>query len=207
MPTATFPTIEQIWAKGLNDEQLAARLNEYAKDIRWGPLPQRVALFTEAASRLFDGEPKLDKAPLPTKKDMDVIQATEGGQAEGDQPPADPPAPPAGDEPKTDADPRDGESADAPPAAKGRRTGDPRQDRENQAVRDETDARVLAQLRTQPAGRGRDDKAIAAGMDDISVTKVRPALRRLVKAGLATVEGKLYQATIAAVPPAAEGGE
>ena len=58
----------------------------------------------------------------------------------------------------------------------------------------ETDQRVLAQLRTHAGGS--DEKGIAAGMDKMTVTKVRPSLRRLVKSGQATVEDGLYQAVI-----------
>jgi hypothetical protein len=59
--------VEVIWARQLDAEQLAARLIANAQDYRWSPIPQRVALLNEAAARLFEGTPRLGKAPLPTK--------------------------------------------------------------------------------------------------------------------------------------------
>jgi hypothetical protein len=58
----------------------------------------------------------------------------------------------------------------------------------------ELDARVLANLRTLPAGTGRTLEDVLAGLENTTKAGLRASLKRLVKAGDATAEGDLYQA-------------
>jgi hypothetical protein len=113
----TPPTKEQLWAKGLDAEQVAARLIALADDLKALPdRAQRQALWREAAARIFDGTPVWKATKLPTGKEMAALTG--------------PPAPAEAE----------GESAVNPTGREGRgrrkATGDPRADRAAQAKRE-----------------------------------------------------------------------
>jgi hypothetical protein len=181
--TTTTPTTEQVWAERLDAEQLAARLIAYSKASRWGPEPQRTALLHEAARRLFDGEPVLGKAPLPTKREM--------AELTGEPEPA-----------TTDAAPEikvreiPGDEVAARRQAK---SGDPRTDRAVRTAHDQTDAMVLAHLRSYPPGEDIPLDRITAGIKELlPLTKLRPSLKRLVSSLQVLDHGGKYQASIPA---------
>jgi hypothetical protein len=182
--TTTTPTTEQVWAERLDAEQLAARLIAYSKVSRWGPEAQRTALLKEAARRLFDGEPVLGKAPLPTKREM--------AEATGEPEPAD-----AGGTPEI----RVREiPADEVAARRQSKSGDPRTDRAARTAHDQTDALVLAHLRSYPPGEDIALERITAGIKELlPLVKLRPSLKRLVSSLQVLDHGGKYQAAIPAI--------
>jgi hypothetical protein len=188
--TTTTPTKEQVWAERLDAEQLAARLIAYSTVSRWGPEPQRRALLQEAARRLFAGEPVLGKAPLPTKAEMRQIN----GEPE--------PAATAADIKVTDVT---GQPADEVTARRNAKSGNPRTDRAARTAHDETDALVLAHLRSFPPGEDIPLERITSGIKELlPLVKLRPSLKRLVSSLQVLDHGGKYQAAIPAAPGDAE---
>ncbi len=185
--TTSTATTEQVWAERLDAEQLAARLIAYSKASRWGPEPQRTALLNEAARRLFDGEPVLGKAPLPTKAEMRAIN--------GEPEPA-VPATGTADIKVTDVT---GQPADEVTARRNAKSGNPRADRAVRTAHDETDALVLAHLRSFPPGEDIPLERITSGIKELlPLVKLRPSLKRLVGSLQVLDHGGKYQASIPA---------
>jgi hypothetical protein len=181
--TTTTPTKEQVWAKRLDAEQLAARLIAYSTVSRWGPEPQRRALLQEAARRLFEGEPVLGKAPLPTKREMEEATGEPAAAADGTP------------EIKVREVP-----ADEVAARRQAKSGDPRTDRATRTAHDQTDALVLAHLRSYPPGEDIPLERITAGIKELlPLVKLRPSLKRLVSSLQVLDHGGKYQAAIPAI--------
>lgn len=160
-----------------------------------GPRAQRTALLREAARRLFEGDPVMGKAPLPTAAEM---KARTPGEPEGE---------PAANGTTPDGE---GESATGSTArrSRGTATGDPRADRSARASQDETDALVLSQLRSYPPGEDIALERITAGIKEVlPLVKLRPSLKRLVKGQLVIQHGDAYQAAMIRAHGEDEGGE